>query len=131
MISSDTDFACSDSKSSDGVLLADLDCSPAQDFIHMTCSVSYSGNLPPVLQWKRDGNVFVEDFKTSVSNSNTDKISKATSTLLIRGSNRTMNGYRYTCSIITEPFFRSPNLDVSFNDSWTSRPLNVLCMLQY
>jgi len=112
---------CTHNISEDGVISTDICGLGPPDYINMTCSLRYSGNVAPTLSWSED-NVAVTAHKgTSLIIPNV----QVTSTVVIE-ARKDMNCSRFMCSgrIIWSTD------DATFtetNKTWTSSIFNMLC----
>jgi hypothetical protein len=112
----DSDPICNCSLSTTGKVLQN-------DTIICEGSVSYNGNLPPVMQWRN--NVTGQNFSSPVTGSN----GQLTSTLTVTATTD-LNGTRISCvTYFTQPTVTKPSSATnapSYSSTWTSPTLNVL-----
>jgi len=114
---------CTHNMSEDGSIGADICQLGLQpDYINMTCSVRFRGNVPPSLLWSHGGtaDVFPRDITNVVFISN----QLVTSSVIIQVRDD-VNGSQWTCS--AQMYWTSSNTTTSLPMNWTSDKLNILC----
>jgi len=114
---------CTHNMSVDGVVGGDIcELGLQPDLINITCSVRFSGNIPPTLSWSHNSP------RDIIYHSVADNVvpnSRVTSIIVIQANND-MNGSRFSCSasfIWTANNKKTPQAIIV----WTSQYFKLLC----
>jgi len=88
-------LVCTNNIDSRGLFSGDM-CEPSlqPDIVNLTCSIKFTGNIPPQLNWTRDGTEDVLNASTiSILNN-----SKLSSSIIVQAAPR-LNGSKFICKI--------------------------------
>jgi hypothetical protein len=112
----EAELNCSDNTGAESKIIpSDLNCIPGPDIIYITCSIQYSGNIAPVLNWTITGtNDVISDVHNETVANEVARYS------LLTTVNATMDQIGYSCQAWM-PFSEHQHIDMM----WTSSLYSV------
>jgi len=96
------------------------------DYVNLTCSINFRGNIHPVLAWGQGNSQTLPESKTSVVTN-----SKVSSSMIVQATPQ-LNGSSFICTV-SQDFAANadlPTLPVAMlPPSWTSPPIQLISMI--